>query len=103
MFLLRLVGGVLLLLALAVLGWGVNRYSAAGGSVPFRPIAGGELWYALDPGSLNLTQAVIERYLWPPLWDPGLLTLLLWPAAAVLAGLGIALYLLGAAGRRRRR
>lgn len=103
MFLLRLIGGLLLLLALGILGWDAYRYAAAGGSAPFRPAAGGELWYALDPGSLNLTQAVIERYLWPPLWDPGLLSVLLWPAAAVLAGLGILLYLLGTAGRRRRR
>jgi len=29
----------------------------------------GQLWFALDPGSLNLLQALVERGLWPPLWD----------------------------------
>jgi hypothetical protein len=30
----------------------------------------GEFWAETHIGSLNLFQVVIERYIWPPLWDP---------------------------------
>lgn len=53
--------------------------------------AAGELWYRLHPGSLELSQAVIERYLWPPLWNPGIVTILLWPAPLVFAIPGLAI------------
>ena len=33
-------------------------------------VAAGELWYALDRGSLNFAQAITQRYLHPALWDP---------------------------------
>ncbi len=65
---------------------------------PFSFMPLGRLWYALDPGSLNLTQAVVERYIWPPLWDPVLITVLQWPAAAVLAVPGMGLLVLGFRG-----
>lgn len=94
---LRVIGGLLLLMAAAALGWDAYRYLVVGG--PFRLSAAGELWYALDPGSLNLLQAGIQRHLWPALWDPGLVTILLWPAAAVLGVLGLVLFLLGARRR----
>ena len=55
----------------------------------------GGLWFALHPGSLNLIQAVIERYIWEPLWDPVLLAVLEWPAALVFGLLGTLLLLLG--------
>ncbi len=65
---------------------------------PFSFMPLGRLWYALGPGSLNLTQAVVERYIWPPLWDPVLITVLQWPAAAVLAVPGMGLLVLGFRG-----
>ena len=68
----------------------------------FSAVPAGQLWYSLDPGSLNLTQAVIERYIWVPLWDPVLLTVLQWPAALVLAIPGVLLLALGLRLRRRR-
>ena len=43
----------------------------------------GELWFRLDSSSLNLTQAVVQRYLHPALWDDVLLPLLFQPTAAV--------------------
>ncbi len=49
----------------------------------------GQLWYTLDAGSLNLVQAVIERYIWGPRWYPVLAGFLQWPAAPVFGGLGI--------------
>ncbi len=68
-----------LLDALWLLGSGVVR----GEDWPFRSL--GDIWYALDRGSLNLMQALTQRYLLPELWDPGMVTLLLWPGWAVMA------------------
>ncbi|MGP1394585.1 MAG: hypothetical protein ACTS3R_03635 [Inquilinaceae bacterium] len=81
----RAIGWALIGLALLVLGHDAWVWADGG---PFRLVSGGELWFGLDPGSLNLVQAVTQRYLWPPLWDPGIVTLLLWPASVVLGGLG---------------
>ena len=56
---------------------------AAKGGVALRPL--GALWYWIDPGSLNLAQAVVERYILPELWDPAIVTLLQQPAVLVFA------------------
>jgi hypothetical protein len=58
---------------------------------PWRLAAAGEVWYALSPATLDLSQAVVQRYLWPGLWNPGIVTVLLWPAALVLGVPGLAL------------
>lgn len=87
--------------AAGLLAW--DLAAAGGEALRLRPL--GEVWYQLDAGSLNLSQAVIERYVWPPLWDPGVITLLQVPAALLLAGLaGLLLLLcLTRAARARRR
>jgi hypothetical protein len=54
-------------------------------------ITGGEVWYSINVDSLNLVQAVVQRYLSPEVWDPGIQTVWLWPAAATLAGTGVIL------------
>ena len=72
--------------------------SIAGGAVSVTPL--GELWFRVHPFSLNLSQAVIERNLLPAIWDPGIVTVLLAPAALVFLVLGLLLVLVG---RRRRR
>jgi len=51
----------------------------------------GQAWYNLHVASLNFFQVIVERYLWPPLWDPGVVTVLKWPAWMVFAGLAIGL------------
>jgi hypothetical protein len=84
----RAVGWVLVCLAVAVLGYEV-LLARAGGT--WRMIAAGELWYALDPDSLNFAQAITQRYLHPALWDPVLQSVLTWPAWSLLGGPGIAL------------
>jgi hypothetical protein len=48
---------------------------------------GGEVWFALSADTLNLMQAVTQRYLWPALWDPGIVSVLKFPAVATLGGL----------------
>ncbi len=62
------------------------------------PIALGQLWYQLNRSSLNLVQAVTQRYIHPILWDPIIVSILLCWAFAVLIILGV---LLLAAFRRR--
>jgi hypothetical protein len=62
----------------------------------------GQLWYSLHPGSLNLTQAVVERYLHPFLWDPLIFSVLRLPAALVFLAPGVVLVLLCRKRKRRR-
>ena len=77
----RLVG--LVLLAVAV--WaGVIQFNLWAETGRFIPLALGQMWFDRDPSSLNLAQAAVERYVWAPLWDPVILTVLRWPAWAVM-------------------
>ena len=83
-----------------VIGWIVLL---AGGAVLVRdllvwidtkhwaPIALGQLWYDLNRSSLNLIQAVTQRYIHPFLWDPIIVSILLSWAFAVLMFLGVLL------------
>jgi hypothetical protein len=63
----------------------------------------GQLWYWIHPGSLNLVQAVVERYIHPFLWDPIIINVLLAPAAVLFVGIGILFALLFRRRKRRRR
>ena len=58
------------------------------------PIALGQLWYNADRSSLNLVQAVTQRYLSVVLWDAVLRPILLSWAFAVLIVVGLALLIL---------
>jgi hypothetical protein len=55
----------------------------------------GAVLFRLDPGLLNLVQAVVQRYLLPMIWDDLLLPVLEAPAWVVPAILGAALTLFG--------
>jgi methionine-rich copper-binding protein CopC len=81
----RLLG---LLLACAGLAVAVRDVSAFLRTGDVAPLALGELWFDLHRSSLNLAQAVIQRYLAAWLWDPVITAALLLWAAPVLAGLG---------------
>ena len=52
-------------------------------------------WFEFSPGTLNLSQALIQRYLHPVIWDPGVQTVLLAPTFLVFLGLGLLLMLVG--------
>ena len=55
----------------------------------------GDLWFAVDSASLNISQAAVERYVHPILWDPVILSVLLAPGVIVIALLGLFLTVLG--------
>ena len=65
-----------------------------------RPL--GQIWFEIDPPSLNTLQAVVERYVSPTLWDPVIITVLQVPAVALFGVLGIVFLLLSRASRRGR-
>ena len=64
------------------------------------PIALGQLWYDFNRSSLNLVQAVVQRYVHPFLWDTIIVSILLCWAFAVLMVPGL---LILALSRRRGR
>ncbi len=93
----RIIGLIFLMLALVVLAWEALGYFEYG---DWSLIVFGEIAFRLFPEWLNLAQAVIQRYLFPWLWDPVIQTFLLWPAWPVLGGLGL-IFLLWSRGSRR--
>jgi hypothetical protein len=93
----RLIGWIFILAGLAVLARDVFVWID---TKHWAPIAVGQLWFDLDRSSLNLVQAVVQRYIHPVLWDPIIVTVLLWWAFAVLMVLG--LLILALSGRRAR-
>ncbi len=57
----------------------------------WRLVPAGEIWFTLHTASLNLVQAIVQRYLHPFLWDPVIAGFLQWPLWASFGGPGIAL------------
>jgi hypothetical protein len=78
------------LVAIALIDFGYEMVLAAttGG---WRIVPAGELWFKIDVGSLNLMQAVIQRYIWPTLWDPIIVTVLQWPPWSIFGAPGAVL------------
>ena len=99
MIVVAVIGWILILAALAVAAWEAIAWFEAG---IWRPMPLGEVWFRLAPESLNVSQAVIQRYVSPWLWDPAIQTVLTWTGWAVLGGLGILLVLLARLARPRR-
>ena len=84
----RVIGWVLVVAGIAILardlfGW-INEGT-------FVLVTAGKLWFTLHVGSLNLIQAVTQRYIFPQLWDPIAVTVLLWPAFLVVGVPGLIL------------
>jgi hypothetical protein len=73
----RIFGWILVLAALGALAYEVM--AAISGEGGWRMIALGEMWFKLHAPSLNGTQAGIQRYVAPWLWEPVITTILLWP------------------------
>ena len=87
----RIVGWGALLAGLSVL---VRDVIAWFDTRVWAPLALGQLWYELDRSSLNLVQAVTQRYISAFLWDRVIVNVLLCWAFAALIGLGLVILLL---------
>ncbi len=86
----RALGWALVILALAACAYELHASIETGG---YRMIEAGALWFRLDVESLNLAQAIVQRYIHPYLWDPLIAGMLQWPAWSLLGGPGVALVL----------
>jgi hypothetical protein len=75
------IGRALAAVACVALAYELDAYSETGA---YRAIPLGELWFNVHVASLNLIQAVVQRYLHPFLWDPIITTVLQWPAWSLL-------------------
>jgi len=89
------------LVALAALAG--DLYSSLSSDGIIRLAALGEWWAWIHRDSLLLLQPAVERYISPVLWDPGIQTLLEWPAVIDFAGLAAIFWGLHLLMRRRRR
>lgn len=79
---------VFLALAVVSLGYELLLWVETG---RYRVLTLGELWYSVDPGGLNLAQAIVQRYVSPDLWDGPILALLLRPGWPTFAFSGVLL------------
>ena len=96
----RVIGWLLMVLAVATAGHEAISSLNAGA---YDILAFGELWAKIDIASLNLVQAVIQRYVSPWLWDVVILNIILLPAWLVLGVPGIVMaWAFRARGGRRR-
>jgi predicted membrane protein len=82
----RLIGWIIFLAGLSVL---VRDVLVWIDTKRWAPLALGQLWYDLNRSSLNLLQAVVQRYIHPFLWDPIIVSILLCWAFAVLMVVGL--------------
>lgn len=55
----------------------------------------GQDWFNWSVDTLNFSQAIIQRYVHPYLWDPIIQTVLQWPSWLVFFGLALIFALLG--------
>lgn len=88
---LRLLGAVLVLAAL----WPLLREMTMllhGAGHHFIPL--GQLWFEIDPATLNMLQAGIQRRISPGLWEDVIQPFLTWPAWPVLIATGLTLILI---------
>ena len=88
MALARGVGLVFLLIAATALAYEMMAFSQTGS---YRMVPTGELWFTIHVGSMNLIQAVTQRYIHPVLWDPIIAGMLQWPAWSLLGAPGVVL------------
>lgn len=67
--------------------------SVAASAIVLKPL--GVSWYETSPDTLNLAQAIVQRYLLPVIWDPFMIWVLNQPGFAVMAVLSLLLYMAG--------
>lgn len=89
-----ILGAVLCIAALGIAGYELATYLRTS---RYEAVTAGQLWFGLHVSSLNLVQAVTQRYIHPGLWNPLLVSLLRWPLWSLLGGTGVMLMNLFAA------
>ncbi len=97
----RILAVLFVVLALAVLVG--DFYLSLGGDGVVRFGALGEWWARVHRDSLLLLQPAVERHISPKIWDPGIQTLLEWPAVLEFAIAAVVFWLLHLLVRWRRR
>ena len=88
----RFLGGWSLLVAVLALVIDVTRTRAADSLVMTRL---GDHWFQLHSASLDASQAGIQRYVHPALWDPAILAVLQTPTWLIFTLLGLTLFWIG--------
>ncbi|MEC8622263.1 MAG: hypothetical protein VXY05_04015 [Pseudomonadota bacterium] len=91
MLIIRLIGWIFVLAALIVLLIEL-RFWLSSGEWELIPI--GQLWYQLHAESLNIAQAIIQRYLHPSVWDPWIVAILLTPGWPTFSTIGAVIIIL---------
>jgi hypothetical protein len=97
-FLQRMTGLAGWALAAAALAAFANDLISFAQTGSYRVIPAGQVWFDIHVASLNLMQAVVQRFLHPLLWDPVIATMLQWPAWSLL-GAPAAVFIAIAANR----
>ena len=98
----RIIGYFFAILAITSASYEVWQAVAETG---WRMLSLGEIWYKIDSQSLNVSQAGIQRFIVPWLWEPGITTILRMPAWVVFGALSLMLLWAGRKkfrGKRRR-
>jgi len=83
----RIIAFILLAVAVLLAGTDLTLHYVE----PSRPVLSvGRAWYMAHTPSLNLTQAVVQRYIWSPIWDDVFLPVLrlpLWLFLSIVGGI----------------
>ncbi len=96
----RIIGALLILAALAAAGVELVQWISSG---TYKSVTLGGVWYEVHRASLNASQAGIQRYVAPWLWDPVIMWVLVQPAWATAGLPGAVLLWLGRPKKKRRR
>ena len=88
-------GWLFALATFAVAGW---EYLARDPEKGFELRPAGQMWFLIDKDSLGLFQVVVERYIWPPLWEHVFFNLLQLPSIVIPLVPALVLVALCAAG-----
>jgi len=83
---------IFLLAAAFFLAGDIYVWATGGGAFELHPF--GQWWAWIHRDSLLLLQPAVERHLSPALWDPGIQTVLEWPAVLDFAVPGAVFWLL---------
>jgi len=88
----RIIGALFILAAIAAAGVELVQWISSGA---YKSVTLGGVWYMVHHASLNASQAGIQRYVAPWLWDPVIISILVQPAWVIAGPIGTALLWLG--------